>query len=78
MEDLSNAEARYTNPVWAITKPAPQRPCIDFSLQRDEWVSGCPAVLLRQDSVRARGKTPVSGYKGVCGRGLQRGRGWPL
>jgi hypothetical protein len=40
-EDLSNAEARYANPVKATFKPDHKRPRVEFSLQRDDWVSGC-------------------------------------
>jgi hypothetical protein len=60
-EDLSNAEARYTNPVHAVAKSAPKRQLVDISLQQEEWVSGCPAALPRRDSAPgqcARGKTP--------------------
>jgi hypothetical protein len=78
-KDLSNAEARYTNPVKATFKPDHKRPQVDFSLQRDDWVSGCPTALPRRDivpSVRARGKTPSRRYTAMQGGGLQRGRGW--
>ncbi len=78
-EDLCNAEARYTNPAKTTVMPDLKRPRVNFSLQRDEWVSGCPAALLRRDSVasvRARGKPPSRGYKAVRGGGLKRGRSW--
>ncbi len=44
-EDLSNAEARYTNLAKATIKPDPKQPRVDYSLQRDDWVAGCPAAL---------------------------------
>jgi hypothetical protein len=51
-EDLSNAEARYTNPVKATIKLDSKRPRVDYSLQRVDWVAGCPAALPRRDRHR--------------------------
>ncbi len=80
-EDLSNAEARYTNPAKATIRQEPKRPRVDYSLQREEWVAGCPAALLRCDSVptsRSRGRPPFRGHKLMRGGAQQHGRGWPL
>jgi hypothetical protein len=47
--DLANPEARYTNPPANVTNTVRKRPCIDLSLQREDWVRGCQATLVRQD-----------------------------
>jgi hypothetical protein len=65
-EGLSIVEAHYTNPVLAAMKPDSKWPRVDFSLQRDEWVSSCLAALPKQDSAPsacARGKTPAKATK---------------
>ncbi len=75
--DLANPEARYTNPPANVANMARKRPCIDLSLQREDWVRGCQATLVRQD-VRVsytggvRGGSASSGYRGR-GRGFNNG-----
>ncbi len=80
-EDLSNAVARYTNPAKATIKPDTKQPRVDYSLQRDDWVAGCPAAFPRRDSApsaRSRGRAPSRGYKLSRGGGQLHGRGWSL
>jgi hypothetical protein len=51
--DLANIESQYTNlPKFAA--PVPRKPRVDLSLERDAWVRGCTAALMRRDSNRAR------------------------
>jgi hypothetical protein len=78
--DLSNIDARYTNPAKDTLMQGHKRPRVDYSLQRDDWVAGCPAALPRRDSVptpSSRGRPPHRGHKYVRGGGQQSGRGWP-
>jgi hypothetical protein len=74
--DLANPEARYTNPPASVLNMARKRPCVDLSLQREDWVRGCQATLVRQD-VRSsqnivRGGSVGYGYRGR-GRGSRGG-----
>ncbi len=78
--DLSNIEARYTNPAKDTLKQGSKRPRVDYSLQRDDWLAGCPAALPRRDGAptpNTRGRAPHRGHKYVRGGGQQPGRGWP-
>jgi hypothetical protein len=76
--DLANPEARYTNPPANVANTARKRPCIDLSLQREDWVRGCQATLVRQDVQAShntgglRGGSACSGYRGR-GRGFNNG-----
>jgi hypothetical protein len=47
--DLANDDARYTNPPASLVMAASKRPRVDLSKQRDDWVRGCPATLVRND-----------------------------
>jgi hypothetical protein len=79
--DLANPEARYTNPSASLVNSARKKPCIDLSLQREDWVSGYQATLVRQDvrasysTSGARGGPASSGYSGRSG-GFNRGAAW--
>jgi hypothetical protein len=78
--DLSNTDARYTNPAKLTLSNGNKRPRVDYSLQRADWVAGCPAALPRRDSAPdhgTRGRTPYRGNKFVRGGGQHSGRGWP-
>ncbi len=59
-EDLRDEDARYTNPTKAVQSK--KKPRYDPSLDREGWVSGCSAALLRRDtnhSTTSRGRTPA-------------------
>jgi hypothetical protein len=47
--DLANAEAKNTNPPVSLIMAAAQKPRVDLSQQREDWVRGCPATLVRQN-----------------------------
>jgi hypothetical protein len=44
-KDISNPEARCTNPPKSVTQVA-KKPRLDLSLERDAWVRGCTAATL--------------------------------
>jgi hypothetical protein len=80
-KDLSNADARYTNPPKNVNND--KRPCPDLSREGAEWVRGCSAASARRDLLpppnkRGRGEafrhslqprgTPVKGkFRGSTG-----------
>jgi hypothetical protein len=70
--DLANPEARYTNPPASVLNTARKRPCVDLSLQREDWVRGCQATLVRQD-VRSSQNIVRGGFVGYGYRGHGRG-----
>ncbi len=72
-KDITNSEARYTNPPKTIFKQQQsKKPRLDLSLERDVWVSGCTAALPRRDSAAppVRGAPPRGGNpRGLWKRG---------
>jgi hypothetical protein len=76
--DLTNAEARYTNPVKKL--PAEKKQKIDLSLQRADWVSGCSAAANRRENPSTGGQqqramSRGNAYRGAHNRGTTGGRG---
>jgi hypothetical protein len=78
MNDISNPEARYTNPI--KLENTAKRPRHDPSQDRATWVSGCSAALARRDSGNTkspRGPTAMSrtdNSRGIPTRGNFRGQ----
>ncbi len=77
-KDLSNADARYTNPPKTASNG--KQPCPDLSRERAEWIRGCSAVTARRDLLpppnkRGRGEAirhPMQ-PRGMMGKGKFRG-----
>ncbi len=84
-QDISNTEARYTNPPKTVFKQQnAKKPRLDLSLECDAWVSGCLAALPRRDSALTSGRggvAPRGGYtrgqwkRGQSKRGCAHSRG---
>ncbi len=49
--DLDDGNARYTNPPRTAVTQSAKKPIVDLSLERADWVRGCPAALPRRDSL---------------------------
>jgi hypothetical protein len=77
-KDLSNEEARYTNPPKGAG--VGKRLCPDLSNERAEWIKGCSAATARRDLLpppnkRGRGETPKHPLqpRGMTGKTKYRG-----
>jgi hypothetical protein len=87
--NLANSEAKYTNPPAMLFTPARKKPHVDLSQHREDWVSGCPATLVRLEVPASSpsskshnsqwrfaysdGKNTISGLRGGHARGGYRG-----
>ncbi len=65
-DDLSNFEAKYTNTLKSNTEPPHKKPRIDLAASRQDWVSGCSAILPRRDTIsRGGGIPPEAPHQGA-------------
>ncbi len=66
--EVSDGEAKYTNPPKVLTGENPKRSRVDLTTSRQDWVTGCSATLSRRDTISG-------GERGNAARPSGRGRG---